>query len=132
GWRLSKEAFWNGLTDIVNEFKLRSSWGQTGNQAVGLYSYIETLSPRTYLFGSNLEQGYLITDLADPSLGWETTTQFDIGFDMQWLNGKIQLNVDYYKKRTNDILLALPIPALVGLNPSVQNAGVMNNEGLEL
>lgn len=133
GWRLSEEKFWTALNadKLVNELKIRGSWGKTGNQAVGLYSGLVTLSPTTYSFGGVSAQGYQQQTLANQDITWETTTQTDIGIDAELLNNRIGLTVDYYHKRTDDILLLLPVPGVLGLNPSYQNAGRMDNKGWE-
>lgn len=130
-WRLSQENFWDALSPFVNEFKIRGSWGKTGNQSVGLYSYYESLSPSTYTFGNLPAAAYSPTTLANRNITWETTTQTDIGFDAT-LFSKLSLTFDWYKKRTDGILLALPIPAAIGMNPPNQNAGVVDNQGIEI
>jgi len=131
GWRLSQEKFWAGLRNSINEFKLRGSWGKTGNQAVALYSYFPTLNLVTYDFSGNLAQGYVQRQQANPDLTWETTTQSDIGLDGQLFNGRVSFGIDYYKKRTEGILLTLPVPGTLGLSGGPQNAGIVDNKGWE-
>jgi len=131
GWRLSNEVFWDPIRNIVNEFKIRGSWGQVGSQTVGLYTYIETYNQSNYIFNEALATGYRQTRLASQNLSWETTTQFNVGIDGYLFDNRINFSVDYYKKNTTDILLALPIPTLIGLNPTDQNAGEVENWGLE-
>ncbi|GAB3691015.1 TonB-dependent receptor [Spirosoma flavus] len=132
GWRLSKEAFWEGLQSTVSDLKLRGSWGITGNQSVDLYSYYASLKASGYDFNGAAVQGYRQTNLANTNLGWESTTQLDLGLDASFLRGRLNLTVDYYRKLTNDILLNLDIPATVGLIASPQNAGSVENKGLEI
>ncbi|GAA4315069.1 TonB-dependent receptor [Compostibacter hankyongensis] len=131
-WRLSQESFWEGLAPVLSEFKLRGSWGKTGNQAVDLYSYYEALSAYNYNFGGNAAQGIIQTTLANQDLTWETNTQTDVGLDAALLRGKLGLTFDYYVKKTTGILLVLPIPGTVGLIAPPQNAGVVQNKGWEL
>ncbi|HEY8661793.1 MAG TPA: SusC/RagA family TonB-linked outer membrane protein, partial [Hanamia sp.] len=131
GWRISQEKFWNKLNNPINELKLRGSWGKTGNQAVGLYSYLKSLNLVTYSYGGVPAPGYLQTTLANENLTWETTTQSDIGLDAQFFNRRISLTADYYYKKTEGILLSLPVPGTLGLLPSPQNAGRMDNKGWE-
>lgn len=131
GWRLSQENFWNGLKNAISEFKLRGSWGKTGNQYVPLYSYYEALSPSTYTFGGTPAPAYAPTSLANKDITWETTTQTDVGLDMSLLRN-LNISLDYYIKKTNGILLALPIPAAIGLDAPNQNAGVVDNKGFEI
>ena len=132
GWRVSEEAFFEPLKNIVNELKVRGSWGKTGNQAVGLYSYFQTLNSSTYTFGGTVVQGYVQSNLANPNLTWETTTQTDLGLDAQLWNNRLSFTFDYYDKLTDGILLNLPIPTTVGLNAPPQNAGKVQNKGIEL
>ena len=132
GWRISNEDFWGSLKNTVNEFKLRSSWGQVGSQAVGLYTYMDTYNQSNYIFNGALATGYRQTTLANKNLSWETTTQFDIGLDANLFESKVNFSADYYIKTTDNILLALPIPSLIGLDASNQNAGSVENRGFEL
>lgn len=131
GWRLSQEGFWQNIKPVVNEFKIRGSWGRTGNQAVDLYSFYEALAISTYTFGGLPVAGYAPTTIANKDITWETTTQTDIGFDASLIK-KINITFDYYYKRTDGILLQLPIPAVIGFNAPFQNAGVVDNKGIEL
>lgn len=131
GWRISEESFWKNLKSAVNEFKLRGSWGKTGNQSVGLYSFYESLTPNTYTFGGVPVTGYAPNTLANKGITWEITSQTNMGIDASLL-GKLNISVDYYKKRTDGILLALPIPAAIGLNAPNQNAGIVDNTGVEV
>ena len=131
GWRISKEAFWQGVAHTVNDLKLRGSWGITGNQSVDLYSYYEALTTNGYTLGGLPVQGYRPTTLANANLGWESTTQLDLGLDASLLNRKLNVTVDYYRKLTDDILLNLDIPATIGLIAPPQNAGSVENKGWE-
>lgn len=131
GWRLSQERFWESLNTYVSEFKLRGSWGETGNQAVALYSYYPTLDLVNYSFSGEPAPGYVERKLANPDLTWETTRQTDIGLDAEFLRGAITLTVDYYKKTTEGILLTLPVPSTLGLQAGPQNAGTVENKGWE-
>jgi TonB-linked SusC/RagA family outer membrane protein len=131
GWRISNEAFWGSLENTVNELKIRGSWGQVGSQTVGLYTYIETYNQSNYIFNNALATGYRQTDLASQDLSWETTTQFNVGLDAYLFDNRVNFSADYYIKTTDDILLAVPIPSLIGLNPTDQNAGSVENRGFE-
>ncbi len=131
-WRLSRESFWEDLGNVVDEFKIRGSWGQTGNHSVGLYSYLETLSALNYTFGGSQAQGIYQPTLANKDLTWETTTQTNFGLDAVLWKGKLGVTFDYYNKQTEGILLYLPIPNTIGLNAPPQNAGNVENKGWEL
>ncbi|MCF0050498.1 TonB-dependent receptor [Dyadobacter sp. LJ53] len=131
GWRISKEKFWQGLQSTVNDLKFRGSWGITGNQSVDLYSYYAALTANGYSFGGLPVQGYRQNTLANTNLGWESTTQLDIGLDAAFFQNRLNLTVDYYNKETDDILLNLDIPATIGLTAPPQNAGSVQNKGWE-
>lgn len=131
GWRISKEKFWEGLETAVNDLKFRGSWGKTGNQSVDLYSYYAALTANGYSFGGTAVQGYRQNTLANTNLGWESTTQLDLGLDAAFFHKKLNLTVDYYNKQTDNILLNLDIPATIGLTAPPQNAGSVQNKGWE-
>jgi TonB-linked SusC/RagA family outer membrane protein len=131
GWRISKEKFWEGLETTVNDLKFRGSWGKTGNQSVDLYSYYAALTANGYSFGGTAAQGYRQNTLANTNLGWESTTQLDLGLDATFFHKKLNLTVDYYNKQTDNILLNLDIPATIGLTAPPQNAGSVQNKGWE-
>jgi TonB-linked SusC/RagA family outer membrane protein len=131
GWRISEEPFFNiGLFD---ELKLRASWGRLGNQDVPLYSYYSTISlSQPYWLGGSVQDGAAVTSLANEDLSWETTTVTDVGLDAAFLQGRLSLSGDIYNRRTEDILLRVPIPDLVGRSAPFVNAGVVENNGWEL
>lgn len=131
GWRVSQENFWGDLNNYVNEFKIRGSWGKTGNQAVDLYSYYSTLNLLNYSFSGVPVQGYTQLKMSNENLTWETTTQSDIGLDAQLLDNKFSVSIDYYNKKTDGILLVLPVPGTLGLQAAAQNAGIVTNKGWE-
>ncbi len=131
-WRITEEDFFDNLNTPFNELKIRGSWGQTGNQTVPLYSYFASLTQGSYTFGGVAAPTFSQTVLADPSISWETNTQTDIGIEGSLLGYKLSFSVDYYKKRTSGILLALPLPVVTGFTSSNQNAGVIDNKGWEI
>lgn len=130
-WRLTKEKFFDRLNTPFTELKLRGSWGQTGNQTVPLYSYFASLTQGSYTFGGTTAPTFSQTVLADPSISWETNTQTDVGIEGSLFGSRLSFSADYYKKRTSDILLALPLPVVTGFTSSSQNAGVIDNTGYE-
>ena len=132
-WRISEEDFWEPLEETINEFKLRGSWGETGNQNVGLYTYFENLNlANYYVFGGTPVTGVRQTNFTTPNLTWETTTQTNLGFDLAMFDNQFNVIFDWYNKITEGILLSLPLPGLVGLYPSASNAGSVKNTGWEL
>lgn len=133
GWNMAKEEFLKDLSNI-NEFKLRGSWGQLGNQNIGNYSSISTINlDQPYVFGNSLVSGGAAIAMANPSIKWETTETTDIGLDAVFFDYKLSLTADYYVRKSKNVLLSPPISATLGnLSPPVQNQGEVENRGYEL
>ncbi|MDL5511277.1 SusC/RagA family TonB-linked outer membrane protein, partial [Arenibacter sp. M-2] len=131
GWRISNENFFKNST-WLSGLKLRASWGQLGNQNIGVYPYQETYSlGKNYPF-DGLEVGALQDGLKDQNITWETTTITDAGFDMNIKNGLFTMSFDYYYKLTDDILRSQQVTALVGMNGPTINNGSVSNKGFEI
>jgi TonB-dependent starch-binding outer membrane protein SusC len=127
-WRVSDETFMDAQP-IFSELALRVSYGRTGNQQqIGNYA-------ARGLFGGGFNYldvpGIAPTQLANPSLKWETTDQFNVGADMAFLNNRLALNLDYYQKNTDDLLVARPVPRTTGFTSIWSNVGSMRNTGIE-
>lgn len=132
GWRLSEESFFDSARDMVEHLKLRASWGQLGNQRIGTYPFSSDINlGLSYVFDDQIYDGAGLTRLANAEISWETTTASNIGVDMTIFN-KLNLVAEYFYKVTDDILLALDIPLIVGLSAPDQNAGKVENRGWEL
>lgn len=134
GWRLTEEDFIKGLNlNWLNNAKLRASWGQLGNQNIGLYPYqamIESVS--NYPFDKKTETvGYQQKAYANRDIKWETTTITDIGVDLQVFNG-LTMTFDWYKKTTSDILRSSQVSYLLGLSAPTVNNGEVENKGFEI
>ncbi|BAX78797.1 SusC/RagA family TonB-linked outer membrane protein [Labilibaculum antarcticum] len=132
GWRMSEENFMDRFSEIDN-LKLRASWGQLGNQNIGLYRFTSTVyADYSYNFNDNEVNGYSQRYYANTDVTWETTEMIDFGFDVSLFNNKIEIVADWYQKDTKDVLLNLPISYLTGLEASETNAGQVRNTGWEL
>lgn len=130
GWVISSEDFMD--VPQINFLKLRASWGQVGNQNVGNYPFASNLSQTTYYFNGLPNRGVQTAGAANPLLTWETKSAFNIGVEGRFFRNKLEINLDVFKERTSDILLALPLPTTFGQAEPVQNAGVIDNKGWEL
>jgi TonB-linked SusC/RagA family outer membrane protein len=131
GWDLAQEPFLKDMKSI-SAFKLRASWGQTGNDKIGAYPAVATIAGNlNAVFGEPqaLQYGAAPVDLANPDVKWERTTQTDVGLDMAFLGGRVEATLDYYNRLTDGILVQVPIPLYVGANsnPTVNAAKVANN-----
>lgn len=135
GWNISKEKFMQNL-NFVSNFKIRASWGISGNDRIPNYIPYQTFNPgQDYVLGgNNILVGVAVTSLANPTIRWEETEQYDIGLDLSLFKNKVELIADYFKRNSTDILYTnFPIPKTLGVdNLGAQNAASMINEGLEL
>ncbi|WP_257669894.1 SusC/RagA family TonB-linked outer membrane protein [Parapedobacter tibetensis] len=133
GWRISQESFMQGI-EVINELKLRASFGYTGNNFIGNYDHIGRLSIANYVFGSNggnLVNAISPSSIGNDELGWERNKQFDVGLEVGLWNGRLSLTTDYYHKITSDLLLDVPVPSLTGYTSARQNIGRVRNQGWE-
>lgn len=133
GWRMDKEVFLEN-TAWLDELKLRASWGQLGNERIGLFRYVDLVTlGLDYPFGTNVTPGAAINAYNDPSITWETTTMSNIGLDAAFFNNRLSLVFDAFRKRTYDILREVNLPAQVGsLAGPIRNVGTVDNKGVEL
>ena len=139
GWVVTNESFMEPVTSVMDYFKLRASWGQVGNQNIGNYMYLAPMSFSNlyYNFGTTLGSdgdvwGARPTRLGNEDITWETSEQFDLGFDARFLNQRLNVNFDFYIKTTKDWLVQPPVLATVGTGAPFINGGDVKNTGVEL
>ena len=146
GWVISNENFMEGTKSWMDFLKLRASWGQNGNNRIAKYQYLATIAQS----GGSGDSGYKFSDSMDftlngkpnvgayanivpnPDVTWETSEQLDFGFDARFLNSRLGLNFDWYKKTTKDWLIVAPRIAIEGTNPAYINGGDVENTGIEI
>jgi len=134
GWRLSEESFMQSITAITS-LKLRASIGQTGYNAIGDYDWQPLISANAtiYPFGNQGQLGSFFNRLGNSDLSWEETTMSNIGLDLSMFEGKFDLSAEVYKRKTDGLLLNVPLPESVGYSSSpLANVGSMQNTGFEL
>jgi TonB-linked SusC/RagA family outer membrane protein len=134
GWRLSDEPFMQSVRAISN-LKLRASWGQLGNQQLNSdFPYVANISlgRNNFVFGNTVTTGATQTDLSNNGIQWETTTISNFAVDAGFLNNRLSLTAEYYIRKTTDLLLTLPVPINLGFRPAIQNAGDLQNTGVDL
>ncbi len=130
GWVASRESFWN--SDKISFLKIRASYGENGNDRIGDFRYLSTVGGgRNYTVNGELITGFSPNAMSNPDLKWETTAQIDIGFDAV-LFKNFNLTVDWFNKKTYDLLLTDPVPGYVGTGSPVANIGDMKNSGFEV
>ena len=133
-WRVSNEKFMAKTSNVISNLKLRLGWGSTGNQNVSDWAYMAMLSSKSTPWGTGVLNG----NTPNPDLKWETTTSWNVGFDLSLFRNRIEFIFDWYYKKTDDLLLQLPLPAYIGSygngaasNPW-GNVGSMSNQGVEM
>ncbi len=143
GWRVSEEAFMQGIR-AISDLKVRASYGITGNQEFPNYQFLPTLTNvANYVFGGQVVTGVTIKDAFNPNIRWEQTAQTDIGLDLGLFDNRVVLTTDYFIKRTTGMLVQVPLPNSVSfglggpfdnstaIGPFVNN-GTVDNRGLEV
>ena len=140
GWTASNEHFFkdNVNRDIFSHLKLRASWGRNGNiNVLNGYQYAATIGYNSKLYQYGITDGSVTygsapSGLSNPNLKWETSDQVDLGLDARFFNNRLTLGIDWYDKRTKDLLVSIaPIPE-IGVNETYVNAGSVMNRGLEI
>lgn len=130
-WRLSEEELIKNL-NVFHNLKLRGSYGLIGNQAIDVYQSLASLKVVTPTLGGEKQTGYLLGNIANPDLKWETTSQLDLGLEAAFLDGRLSFELDYYHKITKDLLMNVEIPWTSGYKTQLQNMGKIRNQGIEL
>lgn len=148
GWVLTNEKFMDKVTNVMNFFKLRASWGQNGNCQIGNFYYLSNIgfSPTEYAdygykFNSNLIQtiqgvytpGAYAKNVPNEDLTWETSEQWDLGFDTRFFQNRLAFTFDWYVKKTKDWLVQAPLNAVLGYEEAAMiNGGDVKNTGVEM
>ncbi|RED26404.1 TonB-linked SusC/RagA family outer membrane protein [Flavobacterium cutihirudinis] len=131
-WKMSNEPFIQNL-NTFSELKLRASYGITGSDGIGDYSYMSRLTSWGVIIApDDFVAGTEPANLANPNLKWEETAQTNLGLDMGFFNDKLSITIDAYKKRTTDALLNVPVGGWWGFGTQRVNSGVIDNKGIEL
>ncbi|MCG8580147.1 MAG: TonB-dependent receptor [Bacteroidales bacterium] len=131
-WRAIEEGFMQDQITFT-DLKVRASVGQTGNGDIPVYSSLGTwaISGNRYPINDVLGAGARLSRLANPELKWETTTQYNFGLDLGFLNNRLGVNLDYYVKNTDDLILNVVVPITSGFTSATQNVGSLKNTGFE-
>lgn len=136
GWIITNESFMESVTDVMNFFKLRGSWGQNGNCNIDNFQYLATIAFNTdayYYEDKNTPATGAYPDiLPNADVTWETSEQLDLGFDARFFDSRLGLNFDWYIKTTKDWLVVAPTLASYGTGAPYINGGDVQNKGVEL
>lgn len=130
GYRVSEEAF---LADskVINDLKIRASYGVSGNNLIGNYAHIGLLGVSRYVANGQPILGIVPQSLSNDDLSWERSYQTNLGFDLELFKNRISLTVDLYRNHKKDLLLNTLLPSISGFSSSTQNVGELENKGLE-
>ncbi len=136
-WRISEESFFSPLKNTVQNLKLRASWGKLGNQSIDRYLSMSTYnvvpgSTRFYMFDGTVQTLMSESVMGNNIITWETSTNLNFGLDVNVLDNRLGFTFDWYNRDTDDILLSLEAPSLLGITPPISNAGKVRNRGWEL
>lgn len=131
-WQMGRENFLKS-SPLINDAKLRVSYGITGNNRIGDFARFQTLNIGDYYSFGNEEPYYAaaVNSMGNPNLRWERTAQLDIGYDISLLKNRLNFTVDFYNKNTSDLLLNANVPLATGFNAVFKNVGKVRNSGLE-
>ena len=130
-WNVNEEKFLKGVK-WLEDLKIRASIGTVGNQEIGDYRFLSTYAATHYYFGSGTKNAaYYRSGLGNDDLKWETTTSYDLGFDLSILKGRLNFVFDYYHKKTSDLLLSIPVEQTTGFSSQLSNVGNVTNDGVE-
>lgn len=143
GWRISEEKFWEGYKDVVDNLKLRASWGKVGDmQSLGNYSYIPSIDhsgPYEGLYAvfgpsgnENIHYGATQTSKVNVDLGWETKTTTNIGLDFSLFHNRLFGTFEWFNSKSTDLLLNVPQSWATGISTLWTNYGSMRNRGVEI
>lgn len=128
GYNISEENFFEPIKGVLSYLKLKASYGISGNAEIGTYANESRYSQANY---NNLN-GISLYNIADDELGWETSTQTNLGVSMELMDGKFRADIDYYDKLTKDLLLPYPVSIVSGLEEVTTNLGEISNKGIEI
>lgn len=141
-WRISEEEFMESSRNWLSNLKIRASWGMLGNQdalsttgdgSSNYYPSINTYNiSATYPFGGALNSGYYQSDYCLTDISWEKSTTWGVGLDFGLFNNKLNGSIDYYYRKTTDMLMAVSVPKEFALNSYMDNVGSMSNKGMEI
>lgn len=129
-WRVSEEKFLQDI-DFLNELKIRTSYGQTGNNNIGNYDQYAAILYENYALGNAATTGIAPARIANPFLTWEKQSSINVGVDLSFFKRRLNLTVDHFNSRNSDLLLNVNVPSITGFNTALQNIGEVENHGWE-
>ncbi|MBK0381935.1 TonB-dependent receptor [Pedobacter sp. SD-b] len=132
-WKASEEDFMKNVK-VISDLKFRINYGETGNNRIGPYPYASPIGQTNtsgFIFNNTFNYGFFQTSIGNKDLKWETTAQLDAGIEFKALKQRLSFELDYYNKRTRDLLLFADFPLSSGFDRGLVNIGKINNQGFE-
>lgn len=130
-WNIDREK-WLHLSKKVDFIQLRGSLGVVGNQEIGDYQFAANVVPKTVIVNNERATSYVISNKSNPDLKWETTASYNIGLSSGFFKNRLTATLDFYYKKTSDLLLNVPVEQVTGFNTVLRNVGSVTNQGVEL
>lgn len=127
-WNMTNEEFMYDV-DFISDLRVRASFGTTGNAGIGDYAHLALVGTGATYAGSS---GWTVDAAGNPELGWESQEKLTVGFASSLFNNKLTLDVDYYLRKTNDMLMQVPQPYTSGFDEIAQNVGSLQNQGIDV
>lgn len=131
GWKINEEAFMKDI-DWLSLLKVRASWGMSGNDRIGDYAYMALLGSYNTSWGDAKVSGVAPGNLANQDLQWESTKSLNLGIDLSAFKNRVQINMDYYVNKTEDLLFKVTVPYTTGFDSYLTNIGSIENRGWEI
>lgn len=131
-WRVSNERFFEGVRKVIDDMKVRVSYGTVGNAEIGDYVTMARYENGRLPFDKDMTTVVTLKSMSNPDLRWEKSKQLDAGIDLSFFGGRIEFMADYYRKITTDLLYSLQLPSTTGYETTMTNLGKIRNQGLEM
>lgn len=129
-WKANEEPFLKKF-EWLGTAKLRGSWGLAGNDRIGNAAFLSSMAASNYPINDAITNGFVIGNIANSYLGWETTRSYNFGLDLGFFNNRIYMQADVYYKKTSDLLLKAPTSLITGHSSMMDNVGNVENKGFE-
>ena len=132
GWRITEESFMSETKDVISNLKLRLSYGQTGNSSIGHRAFAAYRTGANFLFGSGELTGVYASQLENPNLKWETTTEYNLGLDLGLFDNRLSASFEYFNKEISDLLATKSLLSYHEVSSIAANIGETQSKGVEL
>ena len=131
-WTVHNESFMEGVAEsTVPKVRVRASYGVTGNNQIGNYSYLGVVGSTDYVFGGSAAAGRTLNTMGNPELAWEKTREANVGVDVALYDYRLEMSLEMYRRNTTQLLLNRTLPGVAGFGSVTENSGELRNQGVE-